>query len=261
VGAGTITLRIGTQLVGLRADTEATLARLRSLLATWIDDTQPDVPWVFDVRLEPSRPLDDKAWGRNPRSVPQLRLGQVLMARSRHADDVVRALDAVLGGVLAHQDDSRIWSSMRAFAGSGGIVLVDARAPAFSADRALERSGIRELPTWVVAIDGATVHIPPPLAGLDWPAAGLDPPDTSTTAWRTETLAGIVALDPAPPDHDHDQSRSEVRSVASLLSRFAARHPSPAWFSTVERLVRDGRVLASPDRAIVRQRIIELAGR
>ena len=244
---------------------------MRALLAAWIDGTQPDVPWVFDVRLEPSRPLDDRAVGRSPRSVPQLRLGQVLMARSRHADDVVRALAAVLGGVLAHQDDTPIWSGMRAFAGSGGIVLVDARPPAFSADPALARSAIGELPTWVVAIDGATVRIPPPLAGLDWRADGLDPPDTSTTTWRTDALAGIVALDPAPPDHehdhdddhdqDHDESRSEVGSAASLLSRFAARHPSPAWFSTVERLVRDGRVLASPDRAIVRQRIIELAGR
>ena len=265
MGADTLTLRIGTQLVGLRADTEATLARLRALLATWIDDTQPDVPWVFDVRLEPSRPLDGRAVGRSPRSVPQLRLGQVLMARSRHADDVVQALGAVLGGVLAHQDGTPVWSGMRAFAGSGGIVLVDARAPTFSADPALARSGIRELPTWIVAIDGPTVRIPPPLAGLDWRAAGLDPPDASTTTWRTDALAGIVALDPAPPDHehdhDHDESRSEAGSAAALLSRFAARHPSPTWFSTVERLVRDGRVLASPDRAIVRQRIIELAGR
>ncbi len=221
MGAGTITLRIGTQLVGLRADTEATLARLRALLAVWIDDTQPEVPWVFDVRLEPSRPLDDTAVGRSPRSVPQLRLGQILMARSRHADDVVRALGAVLGGVLAHQDDTLIWSGMRAFAGSGGIVLVDARPPAFSADPALARSAIGELPTWVVAIDGATVRIPPPLAGLDWRAAGLDPPDRSTTTWRTEALAGIVALDPAPPDHDHDHDQSPGR-------RSAAPHRSSA---------------------------------
>ncbi len=264
-----MTLRVGTQLVGLRADTDATLARLRALFAAWVDDAQPDVPWLFDVRLDTgthNRPADAVAL-RGPRPVPQLRLGQLLMARSRHADDVVRALAAVLGGVLARQDDTPIWSGMRAFAGSGGIVLVDARPPTLTADATITDAGIRELPTWTVSIDGTMVRVPPPLDGLDWAAVGVDPPDTSTTTWRTDALAGIVALDSAPPDHehdhdhDHDESRSEVGSAASLLSRFAARHPSTTWFSIVERLVRDGRISISADRTVVRQRIVELIGR
>lgn len=263
MGAGTITLRIGTQLVGIRADNDSTLTRLRALLTTWIDDTEA-VPWIFDVLLEPSRGLDG-AVDRGPRSVPQLRIGQVLMARSRDADDVLYALGSVLGGVLAHQDDALIWSGMRAFAGTDAVVLVDARAPALSADPVLVRAGIEELPTWSVAIDASTVRIPPPLAELDWEAAGLDAPSNSTTTWRSASLAGIVALDPAPLDHDHDHDhggrQTEVSTDASLLSRFAARHPSPVWFATVERLIRDRRVLASSDRAIVRQQIIELAGR
>lgn len=251
---GTLTLRIGTQLVGLRADTEATLARLRALLANWIDDAHPGIPWVFDVRLDPSRPSDAATVGRGPRPVPQLRVGQVLMARSRHPDDILRALGEVLGGVLAHQDDTQVWSGMRTFAGSDGIVLVDAQAPAFSADPALALAGVRELPTWSVAINGSNVRIPPPLTGLDWAATGLDPPDTTGPTWQTAAFAGIVALDPAP-------DRDEQSGDASLLGRFAVRHPSPLWFATVDRLVRDGRVLTSVDRSIARQQIIELAGR
>ena len=59
------------------------------------------------------------------------------MARSRHADDVVRALAGILGGVLARQDDTLVWSGMRAFAGEDRIVLVDARPPALTADAIL----------------------------------------------------------------------------------------------------------------------------
>ena len=173
-----MTLRVGTQLVGLRADTDATLERLRALFAAWIDDAHPDVPWLFDVRLDTgrrNRPADAVAV-RGPRPVPQLRVGQVLLARSRTTDDVLRALASVLGGVLARQDDARVWSGMRPFAGKDHIVLVDAQPPALTADPTLALAGIRELPAWNVAIEGPIVHVPPPLAGLDWAAAGIEPP-------------------------------------------------------------------------------------
>jgi hypothetical protein len=268
VGAGTVTLRIGTQLVGVRADTDATLARLRALLRHWIDDTQTGVPWVFDLRLEPAQQLDGNAAGRAPRSVPQLRVGPVLMARSRQPDDVLRALAGVLGGILARQDDTRVWSAMRAFASGDRIVLVDAQRPALSADPVLARAGVRELPTWNVEIDGLGVHVPPVLDHLDWAAGELDPPDAAMTIWQTAMLAGIVALDPRPHDHGsdpdpvrHSATPLDTSEAASLLKRFAVRHPSATWFSTVRHLVREGQVLATTERAVARQRLVELVRR
>lgn len=251
-----MTLRVGTQLVGLRADSDTTLARLRVLLAAWIDDAHPDVPWVFDVRLatRTSRHSADGVVTRGPRPVPQLRVGQVLLARSRLADDVLRALASILGGVLARQDDERVWSGMRAFAGTDRIVLVDAQRPAFTADPTLARAGIVELPTWNVAIEGSVVHVPPPLAGLDWAAAGIEPP---AMIRQTAELAGIVALD---PDVDSDVEQPATGSSAAMLSRFGVRHPSAAWFSNLEQLIRGGQVTVTSDRSAVRRRIAELAG-
>jgi hypothetical protein len=264
VGAGIVTLRVGTRLVGLRADTPWTLNRLRRLLAAWIDDGHPDIPWVFDVRLDPDRHTPARVargradehtpsgrFGMGPRPVPQLRVGQILMARSRTADDVLRALTSVLGGVLARQDDTGIWSAMRTFRRSDRIVLVDARPPAFSADPALTRAGISEVATWSVLIDGTTVHVPPPLDPIDWAAADLEPPPMT---WRTGALAGMVAFDPDPREHE------AVDGPAAALSRFAARHPSRRWFATVEQLIREGRVTVTSERSIARQRIAEVAG-
>ncbi len=74
---------------------------------------------------------------------------------------MVTALDHVLGGVLARQDDARGWSGMRPFAGGDRAVLVDAQATELTADRALALAGIAELPTWSVAIEGTVVHVRP----------------------------------------------------------------------------------------------------
>jgi hypothetical protein len=176
------------------------------------------------------------------------------MARSRNADDILRALASVLGGILARQDDARIWSGMRTFADADRIVLVDAQPPALTADPTLARAGVSELPTWSVAIDGSTVQVPPPLDGLDWAAADLAAP---AMTWRTAALAGIVALDPEHDEHDgqlHDRG-------AALLSRFGVRHPLAGWFSTVHRLIRDGQVTITSDPAVARRRLIEMTGR
>jgi hypothetical protein len=257
-----VTLRVGTQLVGLRADTDTTLSRLRTLLASWIDDDHPHVPWIFDVRLGPEG--DQQITDRGPRPVPQIRLGQLVIARSRDADDAIRALASILGGVLARQDQTRLWLDLRAFTGNGRVVLVDARPPALAADAVLTRAGISELPIWSASIDGTMVHVPPPLDGLDWVAIGVDPPPA---AGHIAQLAGIVAYDPTVRnvgDSGHQggaPSSLDRNAGAVMLTRFAARNPSTTWFSTVEGLLRDDRVAVSPDRSVVRQRIAEIIDR
>jgi hypothetical protein len=261
VRAGTVTLRIGERLVGLRADTEQTLRRLRTLFASWIDDDHPDVPWAFDVRLDPADEdrRSDVLGRRTVRAVPQLRAGQLLMARSRVADDVLRALAHVLGGVLAEQDANRTWSGLRPFVHADRIVLVDARPPALSASAELVRNDVAEVACWNVALDltpaHATVHVPPPLTALDWAALDLAPPSAT---WRTATLAGLLALDPQS-DHSHDDhAGARPVSAGGAFSRFAVRHPTSGWFATVQRLIRDGRVILAADPADARRRLVEL---
>ena len=151
--ADTVTLRVGEQLVGVRPDTEATAAQIRTVFGSWLDDDASDehgepVPWAFSLRLDTART------GRGPKAVPQLRIGGQLLARSRHADDMIHALDHVLGGVLARQDDTRRWVGLRTFTVGDRAVLVDATPPALTADPALTRTGIAELPVWTVAVDG-----------------------------------------------------------------------------------------------------------
>ena len=123
------------------------------------------VPWAFSLRLDPEhrRCPTTAGTGRGPKAVPQLRIGRSLLARSRRADDVVTALDHVLGGVLARQDDTRRWLGLRTFVVGDRAVLVDAAPPALTADPRLTRAGVTELPTWSVAVDGDTVHVPPSL--------------------------------------------------------------------------------------------------
>ena len=261
--ADTVTLRVGEQLVGVRPDTEATAAQIRTVFGSWLDDEASDehgepVPWAFSLRLDTART------GRGPKAVPQLRIGGQLLARSRHADDMIHALDHVLGGVLARQDDTRRWVGLRTFTVGDRAVLVDATPPALTADPALTRTGIAELPVWTVAVDGNSVHVPPPLTATAGPAP----------AGRQFVLAGIVGLDvcnhdahatgadgPAPADDqalvDHLAEHHPSTSGA-LLARFAARHPSNGWFHTVEGLVDAGSVHVSTDRADAAEHIRHL---
>ncbi len=256
-----MTLRIGNQLVGLRADTDVTLRRLRALCTAWIDDDHPSIPWAFDVRLDPTSTGESGGGDRRRgiRPVPQLRAGQLLMARSRSADDVMVALATVLGGVLARQDTAVMWSSLRPFVQADRVVLVDAQPPPLTSDAAAARAGIDELASWCIAIDDATVRLPPPLHDLNWTALGLAAP---SPAWRTAELVGLVALDRHDDHADGDaDDHRRVASDGEAFSRFAARHPSIEWFTTVERLARDGRVSVTDDRSVARHRVIDLLSR
>jgi hypothetical protein len=244
VWADTVTLRVGDQLVGVRADTDATAATIRTVFAAWLE---PDastlgehgepVPWAFSLRLDP-----DSA-GRGPKAVPQLRIGRRLLARSRRPDDVVSALDHVLGGVLARQDDDRRWLGLRTFVAGDRAVLVDAAPPALTADPRLARAGVTELPTWSVAVAHDSVLVPPPLTATSNVDGGAE---------HSYVLVGLIGLDActhgAGADASDHHAVHHPTNPGALLARFAARHPSTEWFHTVEELVSDGCVLATTDR-------------
>ncbi len=274
-----MTLRVGDQLVGVRADTDSTAATIRTVFAAWVDpdasmagDQGDPVPWAFSLRLDTDRDNDrdnDRA-GRGPKAVPQLRIGRSLLARSRQPDDMVTALDHVLGGVLARQDDTRRWLGLRTFVVGNRAVLVDAAPPALTADPRLARAGVTELPTWSVAIDDDTVLVPPPLtatrvsteAATD-PTADSDSSVTSAApAGSNFELVGLVGLDACSHPTDAGAAQHDAihhpSNPGALLARFAARHPSNEWFHTVEQLVADDRVHASTDRATAAEQIRRL---
>jgi hypothetical protein len=242
VWADTVTLRVGDQLVGVRADTDATAATIRTVFAAWLEPAVTDehgepVPWAFSLRLDP-----DSA-GRGPKAVPQLRIGRRLLARSRRPGDVVSALDHVLGGVLARQDDDRRWLGLRTFVAGDRAVLVDAAPPALTADPRLARAGVTELPTWSVAVAHDSVLVPPPLTATSNADGGAE---------HSYVLVGLIGLDACTHGADADASDHVAlhhpTNPGALLARFAARHPSTEWFHTVEELVADGCVHATTDR-------------
>jgi hypothetical protein len=185
--------------------------------------------------------------------VPQLRIGRRLLARSRRPDDVVSALDHVLGGVRARQDDDRRWLGLRTFVAGDRAVLVDAAPPALTADPRLARAGVTELPTWSVAVARDIVVVPPPLTATA---------DADGGRGSTHLLVGLVGLDAC--SHGADADASDHHAVhhptnpGALLARFAARHPSTEWFHTVEELVSDGCVHATTDRTAAAAKIRRL---
>jgi hypothetical protein len=236
VRVGTITLRIGELLVAVGSDSEATLDALRTRFGAWIDTTHPDIAPAFDLRLDTGPGASAGA----PRAVPQLRYGGTLLARSRSAPDVVDALDAVLGGVLAHQDPGGVRIFLRPFVAGDRMVLVDADPPMLVNDPGLAKQGIVELPTWSVALLPAATDDTAPL--VEVPAPLSDPGSVG----RYE-LVGVVGVLADPPGSD-----------AGLLARYATRHPSPDWFRTAHALVEGRRLLTATDRADARSAITRL---
>jgi hypothetical protein len=238
VRAGSVTLRIDDLLVGIACDAVGTLQRCRRTFAPWVDDSQPNITPAFDLRL--ARTATDAA---GVRSVPQLRLGASVAARSRSVGDVVSALDSILGGVRAHRSSpERTWTVMRPFVRGQRAVLLDARSPTLVNDPLLARAGIVELPTWVVAVtepdgDGPVVlEVPAPLA-----APGAD---------QRYELLGVVAVD----------ATAGADTAGAVLARCGARHTSPAWFRTVTDLLDHDRFVTTADRVAARRAIGDLLG-
>jgi len=274
VWADTVTLRVGDQLVGVRADTDCTAAVVRDTFAAWLEPTATGeqgepIPWAFSLRLDPDEPAEPAPGRarRGPKAVPQLRIGGTLLARSRRPETVVNALDQVLGGVLARQDHERRWLGLRTFVADKRAVLVEAASPALKADPRLARVGVTELPTWSIAVDGDTVLVPPPLtatsghrgaAELTYTLVGLVGLDACSHAAHADSGTHAATTADAESDHDDHVAVHHPTGPGALLARFAARHPSTEWFHTVECLVADGGVRVTTDRAVAAEQIRRL---
>ncbi|MEO1058581.1 MAG: hypothetical protein AAFY28_16860 [Actinomycetota bacterium] len=266
--ADSITLRLDDLLVGVRCDTASTIDRLRAMLPAHVDDSV-DVPWAFSVQLEEGPGA--------VRALPQLRIGSRLLTRSRDADDVVVALVSVLGGLASVRatvdrdrgtdDAGRLWMHLRAFATADDdrVVLVDATQPALVANSALRRAGVRGLPVWSVGVDAASepaaVTTPSPLDAVEWAAGTVATPAALPGPM---VLAGLVALDvcgheaTTPEVHARHLAEHHGHTPAGRIARFAARHPSPQWFRTIDALADAGRVALADDEGDAATAIVRL---
>ena len=245
--------------------------RSATVFAGWLEPDRPTgeqgepIPWAFSLRLDPDEPPI------RPRPRPARPEGGAAAADRPHvcspdrasADDVVNALDQVLGGVLARQDDSRRWLGLRTFVAGDRAVLVDAAPPALTADpttrpRRSHRAAHLERRRRRRHRATSRRHSPPRLAHrgvaeLDVTLVGLVGLDACEPSPRTPTAAATPPRPHAESDHDDhgrppsDQPRRAARPV---------RCPAP-----VERVVphrrsarrRRRRPRVTTDRAVCRR--------
>ena len=241
--AGSIVVRVGRErsaLVAIRADSDGSLQRLRTLFAAWLDDDFASevlerTP-AFSVHLTPQLP-----GGRGPRSIPHLRRGSMVVARSRDADEVLHALTCVIGGIHHGPPPAgraRVW--LRAFTRGERLVLVDAQSPHLIDDRELAAAGVSEAIAWGVEVgpDGRAL-IPQPMPDLDRAPIG---PGTSSGFLQLEAVLSLQA----------DTGR------AHLVGALAAHSGEAVWFELVHSLAERGRVRSFADRNGLRIAIREM---
>lgn len=237
-----MTLRVGERLLCVSADTDQTLDLLRSRFATWVDDQAHGVPPVFGLLLGPPPTPTD-----GPIPVPQLQHGRRVIARSRRPELVLDSFDALLGGVLAEQDQRHSWGQLRLFALGDRVVGLAALAPDLVGDPQLIRHGIRELDTWRVAIDEqGRALIPPPLTSLGPTPGQRHSGEPTTGEWASYTLAGVVSISGHPLE------------PAEQLTQLASWAHCASWFRAVANLIDDARSVVAPDRNAARDAIRDL---
>jgi hypothetical protein len=234
VWAGSIIVRIGHQrdvLVGVQADSYESLVMLRELFANWLDDSiadeLADTNPAFKVHLTPA-----PTGTRGTRTLPHLRYGSDVLARSTDPTDVLQALASVLGGIHERRpNDGRAWVNLRSFVVDGAVVLASVERPHLVADKQLIAAGVTERVNWGVEVhaDRGTISIPSHLPGLAWP-------DGAPAESGESPLAGAVVFD------------TEADTVGSLLAALATASVHPAWFTTAQHLAEGGRVSNARDR-------------
>ena len=242
--AARLVLRIGDDratLVAVQTDTLESLALLRRVFDAWLDDDIADElasrSPAFSVHLTPP------SGGRGVTTIPHLRHGSVVLARSRTPEQVMHALASVLGGIHCGPPSAgaaRVW--LRPFAHERRVVLVEASRPHLTDDRVLVQAGGAESVAWHVDVtrDGQ-VTIPPSLPALRWDDIGLQPP----ADLEPLSLAGVVCQTDEPSD-------------ASLLTALAAHSLQRTWFEVLSGLIEAGQVRAATDRAGLRRSVISL---
>lgn len=240
--AGSIILRIGHQrdvLVGVQADSDDSLATLRHLFAHWLDDSMADelaeTNPAFKVHLSPA-----PAGARGTRTLPHLRYGSDVLARSTDPTDVMHALASVLGGIHERRpNDGRAWVNLRSFVVDGAVVLARVDRPHLVADKQLIAAGVTERVNWGVEVhaDRGTVSIPPFLPDLAWPKA-------APTEAGELPLAGAVVFD------------SEADTVGSLLAALATASVHLAWFTAAQHLAESGRISKATNRRSAAEQVL-----
>ena len=240
--AGTFVVRLGptrSTLVAVQTDSAASLTRLRALFAAWLDDTMTaelaDRSPAFRIHL-----AEPDGAGRGPRSVPHLRHGSLVLARSVRGEDVAHALAQVLGGIGAdapRAGTARVW--LRLFTRGSQAVLVDAGRPHLLADRQLEAAGIHEVANWGIDLtrDGTLAPVGT-LETLDWAAAGLAAPEPAPVL----QLVGVAHL-------------GEPESTGALVASLAAHSLQPGWFDALQAMSDQGLIRTAPSRAGLRSAV------
>jgi hypothetical protein len=247
--SGSLVLRIGERrdaLLAVQGDSDATLDALRTLLARWIEPNPPaevaSEKAIFSVW---ATPLDDQPTAGATRTVPQLRRGSRAIARSRDADDVLRALSLALGNAhVQHPDDGFTWIGLRAFVRGTSLVFADIDPPEMVSDPRLAAKGVSELPILGARVSSSgEVSIAPPLPDLGWSALGIDPPDPDWTAYE---LRGVVSMRPYPRADDEQ------------LAKIVRYSHTVDWFRLVTALANAGTLVHATSHRQARDEIERL---
>lgn len=196
---------LGRWLVGVRPDSDRTRRRLIALLGPYLAPGESEARTNFSLR----------APGRFPsRQKGSLYIAGGLVLESRRWESLLHALVGYLAGIAADAgDDAESAAGARATSGPGAddgvenahrplvqgrVVALDGRAVIVTASctgpldvAEIAALGGAEVPVWQPVIDPAsrTVLMPDPLDGLDWSAAGIDPPAAASVP---PTVVGVV---------------------------------------------------------------------
>lgn len=230
-----IDLRLGGWRVGVRPDSDATRRRLAALFEPCADHTGEPTRTNFSVR-GPSR------WRKRGDSA--LYVAGDRVRAERHLQPVVHHLVGHLAGIAAESTlaPGRTVVQGRLVARGDRAVLVTASCtgPIDMSEVGDAPPDIVERPVWHPVVDPAerSIVIPPPLAGLDWRGARLDPPATGPGRDRLE-LVGVVT----PPDLDGEASLPAVWA--------ASRGRLDQWGVLLGLLEEDGRTVAARSTAEV----------
>lgn len=218
--ADQVTIQVGTQRVGVRAEDPEVAALVRERFAASLVDGE--VPAAFSLR----RPGADGQPATGARPLRLLYWGSCIVGRAAEPGRLLDTLAAWFERIETLQEWDGPVMHLRTFERDGAVVLVDLAAPALVDDRRLAGRGVREVPgdRVPVRLDGGLVADGTP-------------------------VRGVVLVDPMP---------SPARALARLMAVTAPEvHEAFGMFAD---LVASGRtrVVATVDDA--RAAVVELLG-